>query len=219
MADIRFKALSVVVVGKEHNPTILHPHFLQHNGIVSEGMDLQEGGVITTPAFSQVPYQDGLNIQLTPQRVEFAEQLDGDKGCEGRARVPEMAKRYLRKVPLVHYTAVGINWSASVGTPGGELSTVSLIRQGAWLHMEEKVPSISMTLTYQLDKGRVIRAIIQPDPGKEGDGGVLLRGNSHYPIGTANESHETAVGILDGWESSLEDFRKLANNIARGPSE
>lgn len=218
MADIRFKALRVVIEGKEHSPTIIHPHFFRHQGIVPAGMEYKEAGVITTPAFSQVPYRDGLQVQIWPKRARFSEQLDGSDGCEEKVRVPDIAKRYLRKVPLIRYTALDIHWLVSVGLAKGQLSTMPLVKQGDWLHMEEKMPSVSVRLIYPLGGGRDIEAIIEPDSGQGAEGRVLLSGNFHHPIETDADSHETAIGILDGWEGSLADFRKLADNIARGAS-
>lgn len=220
MADMRFNALRIVVAGKEHNPTILHPHFLRHQAIVPEDMEAKEAGVITTPAFSQVPYRDGLEVQLTPQHLRFIEELEGGLEDGGASiRAPDIAKRYLHKASLVRYTALDIHWSASVGSAKGRLSTMPLAKQGDWLRMEERTPSVSVRLTYPLGGGKEMEAIIEPDSGQGEEGRLLLSGNFHHPIEADANSHEAAIGILDGWGDSLAEFRKFADSIAVGALE
>ena len=79
--------IGIVVVGANHNPSILNPDFLRHQCIVPEAMTLV-GPVISTPAFSQVVYQ-GLEIVSEPNRISFTEDIHQQSGhhlpqrCQG----------------------------------------------------------------------------------------------------------------------------------------
>ena len=97
---------SVVLVANSNNPTIINPDFLLHNEIVNADLSLQ-GDPITTPLFSQVVFEGGIAVVATPDRVIF--QQTGDPLALKDILCPKIAERYLKKVPHVPYSAVGIN--------------------------------------------------------------------------------------------------------------
>ena len=68
--DGKLIELAVVLVAHSNNPSILNPDFLIHNGIVSDGAEVEQP-VISTPAFSQARFKGGVVITADPDRVIF----------------------------------------------------------------------------------------------------------------------------------------------------
>ena len=121
--------IGIVVVGANHNPSILNPDFLQHHRIVPEAMTLV-GPVISTPAFSQVVYQ-GLEIVSEPNRISFTEDITNKADIIS----PNAVKRYLGVVSLVHYTAMGVNLTAHVDKASAQWSPSELLKSAPWMRL------------------------------------------------------------------------------------
>lgn len=64
--------LAIVVVGKNHNLTILNPDFLKTNGIVPDEWQLAVSPVSVDP-LAQVIFQNGLSIVAQFDKVIFSE--------------------------------------------------------------------------------------------------------------------------------------------------
>ena len=208
--------IAIVIVGQNHNPSVLNPDFLRHNDIVPEGLELAEPA-IGTLAFSQVVYNSGLRIVSEPNRISFAENvLGGEKPV-----CPGVARRYLREVPHVRYTAIGIN-------PVGVLSAKSpifpagLLKTGEWLQFDGVSPSAEIKLTYKLG-GQTVNLTVKTDTVQTPEGGkeaLVFHGNFHCDIKAENnESHMAAHAIAGEWQKCAEDFVRLAENIAKGMRE
>lgn len=104
---------SIVVVGRDCNPTILNPDFLAHRKIVNPvwGWEM-DAPPITTPPIAAVRYDSGVRITVEPSRL-----LVTDVGFGGDVvanKIPTIAKAYVRALPHVRYTAVGINFRSLV---------------------------------------------------------------------------------------------------------
>src|SRR5690348_7266953 len=97
---------SVVVLAQDHNPSILHPSFLASQGIVPEEWQCAEPP-ICTPAFSVTSYANG--VVFTVESHRFQVQDKNPQGNGSTSPAPELAARYIRKLPYVRYRAVGIN--------------------------------------------------------------------------------------------------------------
>ena len=114
--QIDLVGFSVVVVAQSNNPTILNPDFLRHNGIVSSNRALNDDRPpVMTSLFSEVSFEDGLIVWADPERVTFAQSASGlaPEGIDS----PAIAKGYLRTVPHVPYTALGLNPRAVISNP------------------------------------------------------------------------------------------------------
>lgn len=100
---------SVVVVAQSHNPTILHPSFLETKKIVPSEWNLASGAgsVICTNQLSVVKYENGLVFTVEDKRF----QIKDDNPTEDFtiSKVPEIAKNYIKVLPEVPYKSVGIN--------------------------------------------------------------------------------------------------------------
>ena len=207
------QGISVVLVGAAHNPSILNHDFLRYNNIVPDGAVVNAAlPYVCTPAVSQIAYEGGLQIASEPNKVSFQEDFSGDKrpGC------PDVAIRYLKTVPLVKYTAAGVNlygfFSEEVGEPE------NLLKSGARQQYENASPSAEVKLTYSYPSQRFINLTVNqgvaPSAGGNAGKGIFFHGNFHKNIEAGqNESYRVASDLVREWESDLEHFHRLAEQI------
>ena len=204
--------IGIVVVGTNHNPSILNPDFLRHYCIVPETMK-PVGPVISTPAFSQVVYQ-GLEIVSEPNRISFTEDI-ADKAD---IISPGAIKRYLRIVPLVHYTAMGVNLTAHVDKASAQWSPSELLKSAPWMRFEDVAPESEVQLIYKLGE-RIVNLTIKTEfaPTQEAKEFIVFHANFHRNIQAGhNESHMVASSMVEKWETDMKDFCRLSGNIAQG---
>ncbi len=100
---------SVVVVARDHNPTILHPAFLESQGIVRSDWQLAEPPICVPPA-SVVKYANGIVFTVDLNRFQVLDNGVPEEILGGRVR--ELAIAYIDRLPHVRYTAVGVNFRA-----------------------------------------------------------------------------------------------------------
>ncbi len=99
---------SIVVLAQAHNPSILNPDFLKNNGIIAPSF--KPNNVICTPPLSQVSYIEGLSIVAEFEKLQF---IDIKKErIPFESPIPEIAIKYIKTLPHVQYTAVGLNFKA-----------------------------------------------------------------------------------------------------------
>ena len=208
---------SVVLVATSNNPSILNPDFLHYNGIVDANRQVQEP-CISTHAYSQVTFKGGLAVKADPDRVIFEQRED--KLAMEDIICPEMAKRYLEKVPHVPYRAVGIN-PKGYRPSGGEAAdrvADSLIDRGAWMSFKDLTPEIQLKAIYQYT-GRTILLDIAEAKKKGTDGnqisGMLFQANFHRDITetTPRERIVRLLSIIDSWREDLSDFQLLVKKF------
>lgn len=211
--QMTMQGISVVLVGAVHNPSFLNHDFLRYNNIVPDDAAVNAAlPHICTPAVSQIAYEGGLQIASEPNKVSFQEDFSGDKrpGC------PDIAIRYLKTVPLVKYTAAGINlygfFPESIGEPE------NLLKSGVRQQYENASPSAEVKLAYSYAPQRFINLTINKGVVPFADGnagkGILFHGNFHKNIEAGqNESYMIASTLVQEWESDLEHFHRLAEKI------
>ncbi len=205
--------MGITIVGQNHNPSILNPDFLWRNRIVPEEMEIVEDAAMSTPLLSRCLFKNGLHIVSEPNRIAFMEKTTEKDG----ALCHKTAKNYLRIVPLVRYTAVGINFSGSFPGLDGKFAPLDMLRLGGWDQFEDTSPSAGITLIYPLAE-RTVNLTIQSEKiaGPDSEQKVVFRGNFHHDIrADQGESHKVAIAIVSDWENDLECFRLLTENIAK----
>ena len=210
---IKLSAANTVIMGQTHNPSILNPDFLWRNRIVPEQVALaKDPPVLNTPLASQCIFENGLHIVSEPNKISFIEKTIEQK--EG-ALCYDAAKKYLRTVPLVHYIAVGINFSGFCPTLDSTLVPHDMLNDNSRSEFEGVSPSAEIILTYLLARRTVNLNI---NSGEVADSGneqkIIFRGNFHHDIQSKEgESHNVAIAIVDDWKNDLDCFKHLISNI------
>lgn len=213
--DLELIELSVVLVADSNNPSIINPDFLKHNRIVDAGYEVQDFP-ISTPAFSQVAYKNGITVTSDPARVLFQQTRELAKA---NVVSPGIAKRYLQCVPHVPYRAIGINPKGFRRILGQEPNVIAnmLRDKGSWMSFHDVNPSVQLKAIYRYD-GRVISLDVMGTQRTENDQkvpGVMFQANVHRDLAETNVPSRIGFlqSVLDSWESDLEDFRNLTGKF------
>ena len=95
----------MVLTADNLDPSMINPDFLRHSGVVDSDRQTEQPP-ISTPAFSQVTFEGGLAVIAQPDRFAFVQQ--GETLARDIA-IPNIARRFLEKVPHPAYKGIGIN--------------------------------------------------------------------------------------------------------------
>src|SRR5688572_20388198 len=97
---------AVVVTADAHNPSILHPAFLTAQNVVPAKWEPGEPP-LCTPAVSVVKYRNGITFTVEAAKLQVANARPPEE--PERDPVFPLAANYVRTLPHVKYTGVGIN--------------------------------------------------------------------------------------------------------------
>ncbi len=212
-SGIELIEFSVVLVANSNNPSILNPDFLRYNEIVDANLQVQ-GTPITTPAFSHVTFADGLSVKADPNRVIFEQ--SGDPLVKKEILCPDIANRYLQKVPHVPYSAVGINPKGYKVSPTAvpEKVSTALLDKGKWMSFKDVHPEIHLKTIYKYEKRMIVLEVIEAKKRIKENveiPGILFQANIHRDIPSTNQQNRFKMlsNILSSWEEDLSDFNTL----------
>jgi len=142
---------SVVVLAQQHNPTILHPSFLRLQDVVPADWEVAEDP-ISTPPFSVVKYANGLVFAVETNRFQV---IDNSPPADPReSRVAELAKKYIRALPHVRYTAVGVNFSGFVESAEPQKALCRrFLKRGPWNGKALTIAGLGLRFSYPVSEG------------------------------------------------------------------
>jgi hypothetical protein len=190
---------SIVIGANEHNPSILHPSFLTSQEIVPIGWDLAEKPVCTPP-FSIVKYKNGIIFNVESNKFQLVDNNPPEHFASSRA--PELALKYIRKLPHVRYTAVGINFAGFIAMPAPETRLIDrFLKSGPWNDSNHKLNALGLHFVYSVSQGILN---LRCDPGmvkrnSEADrSAIILSANYHTVVSGAQ--------ALSGTEKAIELF-------------
>jgi len=196
----RIVNVSVVVLAKEHNPTILHPAFLESQEIAPGDWELA-GPPVCTPPFSIVRYANG--VVLTVEGNKFQVQHNDPPEAFWESEITVVASKYVRALPHVRYTAVGVNVTSylACATPEREMLT-RFLRQGVWSSQPAALGTIGLRLVYPLETARLVLSLDTGRvrlPGEDSDTPALLANANYHadlPAGDPVEAATQAIGLF-----------------------
>ena len=210
MVKIDICELSIVIVAQSNNPTILNPDFLHQNGIVGENWRVDEAvPPLTTPVMSQIAFKGGLLVRADPANVSFTMSAPGASTTTLDVAVcVDAAKGYLKTVPHVPYTALGVNPKGiDRNSPHGRVSN-ALRSRGAWMVFQSITPRLELKATYEYADKKTTLGVV------EEQAGTVYRANIHRDVAEPNQQMRVSsmLAILNAWQSDLADFRALVEN-------
>lgn len=199
---------SIVVLAQAHNPSILNPDFLKNNGIIDPSFT--PNNVICTPPISQVSYIEGISVLAELEKLQFIdikqERIPFD------SPISEIAIKYIKTLPHVKYTAVGLNFKAPYHCKDKEFALSFLpnkfLKDGIWNSYGDHLPMVGLKFIYQLKN---IRCTINMDTGS------ISRPNepSQHVIGITANYHLDSTGMdeiisfIDNWKMQYNHFSKI----------
>jgi hypothetical protein len=213
--------LSVVVAGRNHNPSILNPDFLKFNDIVPRDWQVAQPP-ICTEMISQVAFDNGVGVLSQQGKIVFSEPISADGG--GSVEVPGVAQRYLRTVPHVSYQAVGINPKGHVAFASEaaalECAKGTFLAKGPWLDFEGGIQQIAIKSAYNLE-GRTLHMTIETGSFQRGDtksNVIIFAANFHHVVSGDNTKDCVASAIrqVGKWEEDVSTFRSFVENRILG---
>lgn len=100
--------VSVVLVAKHHNPSLLNPDFLRSNGLAEKDTSVRADQTLVTPAFSRIVFENGISWTVDPDRCTIQEDINDSLREE--YRIHQSAIKYAETLPHLPYLAMGLNW-------------------------------------------------------------------------------------------------------------
>ena len=215
--SVNLSEVAIVLVAQSNNPSIINPDFLRHNEIVNTDLALQ-GDPITSPLFSQVTFERGIVVQALPDRVTVLQ--TGDSLAPEDILCPEIAKRYVEKVPHVPYSAIGINPKGYRYLSAEFPEKVSnILIKSEEMSFRDVTPEVHLKTIYQYDTRKIVLDIAETTKIKNDDPEVpimLFQANIHRDIpSTMNQQGriKTISDILKSWKDDLSDFDALVKKF------
>lgn len=179
---------SIVVLAEQHNPTILHPAFLEAQNIVDSSWELAEPP-ICTPPFAIVKYKNGITFS-----AEFTKLQVIDSGPSHDFSITPIAGlilAYIKKLPFVAYNALGINFTGFIPLDNSnQVLTKKFLKDGTWNQEPYNLKSVGLRLTYpiedtilkiEIDSNRIKRPSDPTDIE-----GILVKANFHSALSQTN---------------------------------
>ena len=208
---IQLVEVSVVLVGEANNPTILNPDFLE-NHVLPTPWPLKDSPVCT-PVFAQVSYTNGVSVRSEPNRVSFEQNATDSSGTD--VLVADLALKYVRAVPHVKYTAVGINPTVIMTVNHDLFELVHLIRSDVNLRHKQILPTVQMKLIYLFPTKRITMEMRNVVSKSESKKGIRFQGNIHRSdIGGAQHKRiERLEQIIGSCDHDIRDFTALVRDL------
>lgn len=206
--------VSIVVLARDHNPTILHPSFLTVQQIVPSTWELSEPPVCTS-AVSVVKYASGIQIFVDPHRLQVLDRGAPEELCQGR--VCQIAEKYIRCLPHVRYTAVGINFEALEEHPSPRQYLADrFLREGPWSQPPLQLEAVAIDLRYPRE-GAVLRlrcdcGDLRPTADSVSGPALLFYANYHVDLEPAGLT--AALQAVNQFEKFLDDYRQVLAKVA-----
>lgn len=185
---------TIAVTAVAHNPSILHPSFLETQHIVPEGWELAEPP-LCTPAMSLVRYKNGVVINVDLQKLQIVE--NSPPASLQDAAIPEIVRKYTATLPFVRYRGIGINFNGLVETEDAKALLMNFLAKGPWHQGDLQAEALGVRFVYSALGSRLRIAF---DGGAVGGGdkprkGVVVAANYHFSLNDKGvEGIASAVG-------------------------
>lgn len=209
--------ISVVVLARNHNPTILNPDFLISNKIVSRDWELSEPPVCAYPV-AQVKFKNKINIVAQLDKLIFSQNITG-KTLE-EVQINRIARTYVENLPHVDYRAVGINPKGFVKVQSREEAekfvSDKLIVSGPWKTFKNMPSNVITQFKYLLADGSLSIKIengLSTLPDQEEFPVIFFGANFHHEtVGeTTKEKTDHVTKVINFWQKDIDDFLSFVN--------
>ena len=214
----RLLQFSIVIIAADHNPTILNPDFLRMQGIVPEdwGWELASPPIVTPP-FASVQYESGVSLSVESNKLQIADTKTTEPT---ESKITEIAKQYVKVVPHVRYTAVGINYRIAIEVEDADTYLKSqFLKKGPWNSDDNPMNSVGLNFVYPAESGRIVLSI---DSGTVSDTSGSTEQKQSVIIANANFHRDldlskmpTSGQVSDCLNKNSSDWQRYNEILAR----
>jgi hypothetical protein len=204
---------AIVVVAQQHNPTILHPAFLEAQEIVPKGWEYQED-LLCTPAVSVVKYANGITFTVEGNRLAVTEEKPAGNPLD--SKVAGLAVAYVEKLPHVRYTAVGVNFTGYLlHQEPAPFLIGRFLKAGDWNDQVRPMKGLGVRFVYHVedallrfgvDEGYVEQQEAERQPA------ILINGNFHSEL-PDTKPIDTLRALAGRWSRRLGEFLGLSRVV------
>jgi hypothetical protein len=114
--DFSLSGANIVILAKNHNPSIVTKEWLAQKEIIKEGIV----NFTHTPLFSLVETTN-FNLIVDPNRLQISVKKAIPENIEN---LPKIIETYITKLPETPYTAIGFNYSYRITMGGRSLKDI-----------------------------------------------------------------------------------------------
>lgn len=199
---------SIVVLAQAHNPSILNPDFLKNQKIVDPSYT--PSNVICTPPVAQVSYQEGITIMAEFEKLQFIDAVT--KRIPFESPIPGITLNYIKALPHVRYTAVGINFVGHYlckdKATAAALLPAKFLKEGKWESFGDTVPSVGIKFAYLIGNVRCTINFDTTDTIRPNEAPVpVIVITSNYHVDSTNIEEISAV--ITNWKTQYNHFSDI----------
>ena len=168
---------------------------------------------ICTPAFSIARYGNG--VTFTAERNQLVLSEDRPLGNPSESKIPELAMVYVRTLPHVRYSAIGINFGGCCPRQDPERFSIErFLKQGPWDEPGRPLRAMGMHFVYEMgdavfrfgfDGGQVCRE-------EKLEPALLLNGNFHSEV-SEEDRVDGLCKLVGRWADRFSYFTALSQVI------
>lgn len=219
-SQFSLQELSIVVLGQNHNPTILNPDFLKHNDIVPYDWELQTPPLCIEP-MAQVEFKNKIKIIAQLDKIVFSENVAGKDNQE--ILIPEIVYKYTKTLPHVEYFAVGINPKGHIAIGSNKEScqkyvTETFITPGPWKNFGDSPVKVNIRFAYTVGE-TLCNLSIEEKAFKASEDKqiqvIVFAGNLHHTLVGNDRRYrlQDLHKIIKEWKKDLNLYQELIDKI------
>ena len=190
ISEFKVESVSVVLVARHHNPSIINPDFLKQNGIINEAWEPASAPIATAP-MAQINFK---NVQwlVDIDRCLIQENVDGE--FQESYSIHECAKKYASVLRYIPYIAIGLNWQLSVAmSDAPNWFRQQFLKPGEW---HNKLQPAIFSFRLHVDKRTICTLSMNI-----AEAAILIDYNFHVDLGNSSDKVNTISDIVDNWKN------------------
>ncbi|MFT5466066.1 MAG: hypothetical protein ACI8UO_001164 [Verrucomicrobiales bacterium] len=207
---LTFLDVALVVTAQGHNPTILHPSFLEAQDIIGRDWELADPP-LCTPAISTASFKNGVRFVAEERKLQVGQRTI-DCAPEDSA-IASIAQKYVSALPHVDYGAVGVNFDVIIEkTHPTEYLKEKFVSEQKWI--DELQPlDVGFRFSFDGNPGRLTINFDGRQIQMEGveKSGILVRANFHKDL--EEKTAEELSKVIDLYSQRLTYFKKVVSVI------
>jgi len=214
MLSVKLESVTIVILSDGNNPRLLNQDFLERNNIVPKEWKVKD--VLVTPPFAQVSYDNGIQILVEENKLQFQVSKPGDSIWKNE--LPGIALSYMNVLPHVPYRAVGINMVYLSDHPKGNEAEQELIgkllQQGPWINYGQGVTGAVLELQYRATQPHMnVKIGVLEEVGVTGRSlaGFLFRVNFHNDFNP--EQTDVRKAYIDSIGDRYQEFMNYLKTL------